>query len=257
MAQDRTRTTSPDPEMMLVPYRRGHRTKRTLIRLASLLLIAVLGFAAGYYRGIRQNLHMISQRDEMAAELVHLQQQAQALQEEVAVTRHGIELERKASEHVRKDNLSLQARIAEQEATISLYKDVLAPDSTRQGLRIKRLLVTPGAGRGQYRYRLILTQTAIGKDNTQGALRMILHGTQQDVAQALPFDRIDSNWPGTEGFAFDFRFFQEISGELDVPDNFVPQQIEVIALPKGRKPAKVERRFKWKLNEVTPNVGKR
>ena len=104
MAQDETRpTSSPDPHMMLVPYQRGQRTKRIGIWIVSVLLTAVLCFAAGYYRGIRQNLHMVEQRKEMRTEIADLQQQLQKLQEDAAIHRHGNELERQASERVRKE----------------------------------------------------------------------------------------------------------------------------------------------------------
>ena len=41
-----------------------------------------------------------------------------------------------------------------------------------------------------------------------------------------------------------------------VPDGFTPEQVEVIAQSKGRKAVRLEKRFDWKVDEVTSDVGK-
>ena len=257
MAQDETRPTgSPDPHMMLVPYQRGQRAKRIGIWIVSVLLTAVLCFTAGYYRGIRQNLHMVEQRKEMRAEIADLQQQLHKLQENAAIHRHGNELERQASERVRQENIALQDRVSDLEASVALYKGILAPEGNQKGLRIERIELSQVHNGNRFKYKLVLTQVADNSDMIKGTIKMSLLGTRQGARETVPFDRIARDWAGSDGAPFNFRFFQNIRGELDIPDGFVPEQIEVIAQARGRKTVRVERRFEWKLHEVTSDVGK-
>lgn len=257
MAQDVRPKSSPDPKMMLVPYQRGQRAKRISIWVFSVLLTALLCFTAGYYRGIRQNLHMLEQRDEMRAEISDLQQQLKKLQENTAIHRHGSELERQASERVRKENIALQDRVSELEEAVAFYKGIMAPDGGQKGLRIDRLELSRAGNSKRIKYKVVMTQVADNADYVKGTIKMNLLGVRQGTRESIPFDRIAKDWAGGDGAPFNFRFFQDVGGELVVPDEFVPEQIEVIAQSRGRKPVRLERRFEWKLNEVTSDVGKR
>lgn len=257
MAQNARSTSSPDPQMVLVPYRRGLRAKRIGAWIFSILLTALLCFAAGYYRGIRQNLHMLTQRDEMRTEIGDLQQQLKKLQEDTAIHRHGIEFERQASERLRKDNILLQDRVSELEEAVAFYKGIMAPDSDEKGLRIDRLELSRTGNSQSIKYKLVLTQVADNAEFVKGNIKMNLLGVRQGARESIPFDRIAKDWAVGDGAPFNFRFFQDVGGELVVPDEFVPEQIEVIAQSRGRKPVRLERRFEWKLNEVMSDVGKR
>lgn len=257
MAQQSARPTgSPDPQLVLVPYQRGQGAKRVIIWSICLLLTAVLCFAAGYYRGIRQNWHMVEQRSEMKAEIAQLQLKLQQQQEEAAIHRHGSDLERQASERVRKENIALQDRVAELEEAVAFYKGIMAPEGDEKGLRIERLEVVRTTSKKRFKYKVVMTQVADNGNYIKGNIKMNLLGTRQGTRETIPFDRIAKDWSGGDGAPFNFRFFQDVGGELVVPDEFVPEQVEVIAQSKGRKAVRLERRFEWKLNEVTSDVGK-
>lgn len=257
MAQDQARPTgSPDPQLVLVPYRKGQRAKRIAVWCISLLLTAVLCFAAGYYRGIRQNWHMVEQRSAMRADIAQLQLQLKQQQEDTAIHRHGSELERQASERVRKENIALQDRVSELEEAVAFYKGIMAPEGNEKGLRIERFELSRTANKKRFKYKVVMTQVADNGNYIKGSVKMNLLGTRQGSRVSIPFDSVAKDWAGSDGAPFNFRFFQDVGGELVVPDEFVPEQVEVIAQSKGRKAVRLERRFEWKLNEVTSNVGK-
>lgn len=256
MAQHQTPAGSPDPQLILVPYRPGQRAKRIVLWSLTLLLTAALCFTAGYYRGIRQNLHMVEQRTEMRGEITQLQAQLKQLQEDAAIHRHGNELERQASERVRKENIVLQDRVSELEEAVAFYKGIMAPEGNEKGLRIERFELSRTASIKRFRYKVVMTQVADNGNYIKGNVKMNLLGTRQGSRESIPFDKVAKDWAGGDGALFNFRFFQDIGGELVIPDEFVPEQVEVIAQSKGRKAVRLERRFEWKLNEVLSDVGK-
>ena len=242
--------------MVLVPYRPGQKGKRIALWILSILLTATLCFAAGYLRGMRQNLHMLDQRTELREQVAELKTKLASLQEEAAIHRHGSELERQASERVRQENMALQNRVSELEEAVTFYKGIMAPEGKEKGLRIERLELSRTVNKKRFKYKVVMTQVADNGAYVKGSVKMNLLGVRQGKRESIPFDTIAKDWPGGDGAPFNFRFFQDIGGEVVIPDEFVPDQIEVIAQSKGRKAVRLERRFDWKLDEVTSNVGK-
>ena len=255
MAASQPRPTgSADPQMMLVPYRPGLSRKRTVRVAMILLLVATVFYAGGYWQGVRQNFHLRDQRAALGGQMSDLQKNLQQLQDENAVLRHGNEVERQASEQVRRENVQLQDKLSAMEQTLSLYKGILAPDAGEKGLRIERLELTQIPS-NRFRFKLVLAQVADNAGLVSGTIRYNLLGQQDGKPATIPFEQLATD-PSSEGTPFNFRFFQDVSGEFSLPDGFVPQQIEVIVQAKGRKTTKLERRFDWNVREVSNDVGK-
>jgi hypothetical protein len=47
---------------------------------------------------------------------------------------------------------------------------------------------------------------------------------------------------------FRFRYFQNIDGELTVPEGFEPREIMVVAKMTGRNNQRLEKKFDWQLD---------
>lgn len=249
---------SVDPQMILVPYQPGRRRHRQLWLGGLLLLVALVFYAGGYWQGVRQNFHLRDQRATLGGQVNAMQKDLQQLQEERAVLKHGSTVERQASEQVRQDNIRLQNQVAELEKTVSLYQGILSPGNRERGLQVERfeLLAAPGAG--QFRFRLILTQVSDTRDATvTGNVRFNLLGQRDGKPRQIAFEQLAVTPAQAAGVPFSFRFFQDLTGDIRLPDGFVPEQVEVIVQPKGGKASKLERRFDWKVQEVASDVGQR
>ena len=57
------------------------------------------------------------------------------------------------------------------------------------------------------------------------------------------------------GVKFKFRYFQNIVGELKIPADFTPQEVQIILQTTGKKPVRVEKAFGWAMGESVNNVG--
>lgn len=257
MAQiERRPTSSADPRMVLVPYQPGQGRRRVLRWLAGIILVGVISFGAGGWLGMRENFHIVEERANLLSQVDELQKKVQGLQEDAAIYRHGSELERKASERVREQNVALQNRVSELEEAVTFYKGIMAPDNDDKGLRIERFELSQTVNGKRYKYKLVMTQVADNRSFINGSVQLNLLGVRQGSRQSIPFDKVSKDWPGGDGAPFNFRYFQDIGGELVVPDDFMPEQVEVIAQSKGRKAVRLEKRFDWKVDEVTSDVGK-
>jgi len=248
-------TGSPDPQMMLVSQRQTPLWKRLLMSSLILFLVAGGFFIAGYYQGIREKIHVLDERAELRLETEQLKQDVSQLQEQAAIHKHGSELERQASERVRKENISLQNRVSELEEAVSFYKGIMAPRKNDKGLRIERLELSSTVNKRRFKYKVVMTQVADNSSYISGSVSLNLVGVRQGVKESIPFEQL-SQEQSSSGIPFKFRYFQNVDGEIVVPDEFVPEQIEVIAQSKGRKATRLEKRFDWNVLEVKGDVGK-
>ena len=66
----------------------------------------------------------------------------------------------------------------------------------------------------------------------------------------LPLRDVDSTIDGL-GIKFRFRYFQEVKGELTLPDGFVPEQMQVVLQSSGNKPQRVEETQQWFMQGET------
>ena len=47
------------------------------------------------------------------------------------------------------------------------------------------------------------------------------------------------------GIKFKFRYFQNIEGELVLPEGFEPSALQVVAQSKGKKASRIEQSYEW------------
>jgi hypothetical protein len=82
----------------------------------------------------------------------------------------------------------------------------------------------------------------------------VIHGLDSGEKKALSVATLTEDMD-PDGARFKFRYFQDVSGELEMPPGFIPEQIEVIAESSGRKAMRLEKKFDWILEEVKSDVG--
>ncbi len=246
---------SPDPKLILVPHRQSSPWKRVILSILILLVVAGGFFIAGYYQGIREKLHVLDERSELRVETEQLSKQLSQMEEQLAIHKHGSELERQASERVRKENIGLQNRVSELEEAVTFYKSIMAPRKNDKGLRIERLELTSTVNKRRFKYKVVMTQVANNSSYIRGNVTMNLLGVRDGAKESIPFETLSTEMESS-GIPFRFRYFQNMDGEIVVPGDFVPEQIEVIAQSKGRKATRLEKRFDWNVLEVKSDVGK-
>ena len=124
----------------------------------------------------------------------------------------------------------------------------MSPDSAELGLIIAEFDVNQLEGR-RYHYKAVFRQAGAGDRVLEGKVAVAVAGRIGDERTVLPLADILP-----EGNTFDpglnFRYFQNLEGEFELPEGFVPEQVEVKA--ESTKPAanKVEKIFSWSVVEA-------
>jgi hypothetical protein len=233
--------------MIVVPHRPWYRAWVFSLCLVALAALSWLTYRYGLDEGMATRVEVVLERDQLRTALADNENRLALVRQEVADLKLGGQVDTRANEEVRQSIEALQTQIAELNEEIRFYKGVMVPNAEEKGLRIERLDVSNAAGQNQYRYSLMLTQVVDKHEYIQGGVVITLAGTQGDKVVSYTLNELNKDVAGD--IRFRFRYFQNIDGEITVPDGFLPTQMLIVARPAGRGKAAIERAFDWQLRE--------
>lgn len=185
--------------------------------LLCLLLIGALGFGAQrYYEQTQLLTHQQTQAERSRQELLALRVELQAI------------LAAEASQLLQLDQQAQQ--LSEQAQQLALYRQVLASDSGAE-LLLAQEDITPLAKTGLFAYRLVLLQPSMTNQRVTGQARLKVRALQAGVSVLLS-DEVLEVAPVT----LDFRHFQVLSGQLQLPPDSQAQTLELQLDLDGKSP---------------------
>lgn len=235
---------SQQERLVIRQYRPWERFRRNLYLLLFIAAVGVGGYFGGVYDSMSSISELTTERNLLQEALADAERTITTLTQRVGVLEKGGEVDRKATEGIRQTVKELKAQIATLEEEVAFYKGIMAPSADDKGLRISKidlqLLETPG----RYRYSIMLTQVADNSSYISGLAAVNFVGLQSGEKVILPLRDMD-NTVTDLGVKFRFRYFQEVSGEIQLPENFTPEQVQVVLQSTGSKAQRVEQTIDW------------
>ena len=235
---------SKQHQMVVVPDRPLYKA---MIFIAFLFAMAVFGWLTyefGNNQGLELKVEVVREKDLISKELGEARALISEMRQEIADLTVGGEIDNQANEEVRQTIENQQNLLAAQNEEISFYKGVMLPNVANEGLRIERLDVSSNVP-GRVRYSLLLTQVVDKHDYVQGGVRISLLG--QNDGQEETIQVSESGRDKAEAIKFRFRYFQNIIGELQLPEGFVPREVMVVVQSSGLNAQRLEKTFDWRL----------
>lgn len=234
-------------DMVVVRARPGLKFSLALLCIIFVGALVLVSHYYGKEAGLALKVAVVAERDILLGQLSNSTGVIKKLRQQVADLKLGDEVDTIANEEVRLSSGDLQQQIADLKEEVRFYKSVLMPNVEEKGLRIERLDVKATADPKKVRYHLLLTQVVEKHEYIQGGVEMQLVGKKDNQEVSIPFVEVAD----LEGkpIRFRFRYFQNIDGELTLPDGFTPVEIMVIANSTGNDSRRLERRFDWQLAE--------
>lgn len=211
----------------------------------ALLLALPAAFFAGYWQSERQLGPLLAQSRVQAEQLQVSTAELEQLRRQLAVQESGARLAQQAGERSRQTIKQLEEQIFQLQQELATYKEVLAPESARHGLQIRAFELQGTEDPRRFRYKILLSRVGAAEQMLEGSLQIELRGHLKGQAKALPLIEVLP----AEGLSFAFRHFQAIPegvrfAELELPEDFEPQEIRLRASVKGQSQP-LERRFSW------------
>jgi hypothetical protein len=235
---------SAQHQMVVVPYRPLYKAVIFLAFLFTMALFSWLTYEFGNTQGLELKVEVVREKDLISKQLGEARALISEMRQEIADLTVGGEIDNKANEEVRQTIENLQNLLAEQNEEISFYKGVMLPNVANTGLRIERLDVSSNVP-GRVRYSLLLTQVVDKLDYVQGGVRISLLGQNDGQEETIQLSESDRD--KAESIKFRFRYFQNIVGEMQLPEGFVPREVMVVAQSSGLNAQRLEKTFDWSL----------
>ncbi len=176
-----------------------------------------------------------------AGEDARLRGEIEGLRQEIATLSRSDQVSREA-------NADLQLMLAERDeeisalrADVAFYERLVGSTAQRRGLTVHGLRLQSQGG-GAWHFTATLTQTLNRAAVSSGTLTLEVEGSRNDSLERLPWDalRQSEDAPGIE---YSFKYFQQVDGDLLLPEGFRPLRLIVrLAPPRGEA---VEESFPW------------
>ena len=189
----------------------------------------------------------LARLDAVSARHLAVVSERDALQRALGDERLAEEMGRSSESHVRATLAEQVERIRALEGELRFYRSLMTGDEVPDRLDIAefelmRRLEGPGV-----RFRLLLVQPADPGAEISGRVEIRVFG-ERDGQRAVLSGRdlgLDQ-----KDMPFHFRYFQDLSGEIELPEGFAPEGVEVIARMAGSGGLELQRRFGWQLQEA-------
>ena len=127
---------------------------------------------------------------------------------------------------------------------LHFYRTLYSPDADNTAVQVRALQLQAGASAGEFVYRLILTGVPRKREKVSGVIGLSVAGEQQGEARELVVEAARGA-RRDEAPRFSFRYFQEISGSLSLPEDFAPGEVQVELLRDGRKSKPIVASYSW------------
>lgn len=225
--------------MQLVPYRPWLQVFRYLL----VLLGIVVSFFVGAFAGQKYHQYLEAKKAEQQAQV------ATDLSQELMLLRTNAEVDRQTIESMRQLVMTQKAQITASERDMRVYKELLTSSGKNPlGISFGVFTVSPSTEAGHYTYKLVVQKLSTREVNFSGNLEFKVIGQQAGKAQQLSLDKISSQV--TSPFIdLDFKFFQVLEGDMELPLDFTPQTVGLVVRSGDRQsPPIVETQLEWPVS---------
>ena len=169
------------------------------------------------------------------------QEKLDELQQTVATLSRSDQISRDA-------NRDLQGALAEREeevaglrADVAFYERLVGATAQRHGITVHALKMAPQSD-SAWEFQTTLTQNLNRGAVSSGRLSLSIEGTMDGKRRELAWDDLRQG-EKTEGTPFSFKYFQQVKGDVFLPQRFAPVRVTVRLQPRTG-PA-VSESFSW------------
>jgi|TARA_B110000977_G_scaffold22645_1_gene27269 hypothetical protein len=215
------------------------------------MLSVALGICIGAgscYWGLNSELRILLLSDgqvlnDMRTTAEQVKLDNQKLAHELSKMSRLVEIERQTGRQLKDILLKKEFELAKREQELNLLSSLIAPENAALGLQIREFKLRQSPRDREFYYDLLLTQAGVSKKAAKGDIQLIIDGLVKGKPQRLTFSEI-----AVEKFKqvpYQFRFFQRLSGVMQLPESFEPNNIQLKLTPSGKSSKTIQTTYQW------------
>lgn len=183
----------------------------------------------------------------------HLEKRIETLREDKAVLERAAQIERKAYNELDTTLKVLQAEILELKEELAFYRGIVSPNDSSSGLHLQNFLLEQNGETRSYRYKVVLTQVLKNDRLARGNVKLNFDGLQNGESKILNLRQVTGN--KVKELNYRFKYFQNVEGVVEFPDDFKLLRVTVQILPNGKERDMIEKTIEWTIEESKTHVG--
>ena len=173
-------------------------------------------------------------------------------------------LEQESSQIIKAGMTADQKKIAELEKELAFFKAIVSPAKDKKSIYLQSMEIAPLPAHdkqiAQYRYKFILAQKIKQKTYTKGSVTIFIKGKKDNKTVKLSMFSLKDSKSDKEAkektFTYSFKYFQEFSGIISLPEGMIPQSVDIIMDSKKKKSIIKLTDLTWSENGGMKYVGK-
>ena len=233
--------------MVVVPHRPAYNIVIFVAFLVALLLLCWLMYGHGRDRGLLMQNEFVGEKERTGRQLVDSLRLIGKMRREIAELQVAGDIDDRAGMAAWELIESMQERIFQQSEQINFYKEAMLPNVAGKALGMERLYLNASLS-GGFRYSLLLTRMADKPEYVEGKIHISVSGKEGDEERVFSLGDLDNE--KEDAVQFRFKHFQDVRGEMILPEGFEPREVTVVARLSGRRGRKFEKTFDWKPVET-------
>ena len=218
--------------------------KSAIFLLVLIVLCVFVGYRIGnFYHGFQK---ATLEKQRIRLEELYLKESKQverihALEVELAVDQLASQNAQEALKKMSLEHYQVKKKLA-------FYEKVMAPEKEADGVIIDNLKITASQSPNHYSFQIILVQQQLRKRYAKGYVDFSIVGSLNKKPHALAFS--DISGVTRKAMSFNFKYFQVIEGTFTLPENFIPEKIDLSAIltkSKWQKYHKLDKTLPWRI----------
>ena len=164
-----------------------------------------------------------------------LEQEVAQVSGNLALTERQLQIERATYADLVKQVKALTEENASLKEDLAFFQTLMPSGGKEGGVAVNRFMVQNDALPGEFRYRLLLTQTGQRSKDFQGRLQFVVNLQQDGKKSVMTLPAEDDK--EAHGFKLNFRFYQRVEGTFRVTPGTVVKGMQVRVLEgDGKEP---------------------
>lgn len=229
--------------LVLVKHEPGQQAKLRIKLVGVAAIVGIIAYLSGYFQISAMHRDAVGKLEKISADYAELRQNEALLRQSVANLESGRAIDDLAKQEIRDTITQLKSEVSQLKKDVTFYQNIMAPSDNARGLQVQKVELKENNQAGHYDYKVVLAQVADHKNYIGGIVVINIIGFKDDKQTVLPLRDISD--VAELGIKFRFKYFQDITGELSLPEGFKPQNIQVVAQSKGKKASRLEQSFDW------------
>tara|TARA_R110002110_G_scaffold271566_1_gene486906 strand:- start:4982 stop:5836 length:855 start_codon:yes stop_codon:yes gene_type:complete len=220
------------------------RVALTVCLIVSFVALSGVSYRTGFHQGVEQWLKLTSKIHQMTAQQEAQRQQSFVLNKQLSSLQQKHAIQKVEYQKLSEQVKQLFNENAELKEDNLLYQHIMGKPHPKRGLAVQRLQLYPTQNTNTFQYQLMLISTLTHKKLIQGHVEVVVRGKIGGKEISMLTKYLPTNNAETS-LAFKFKDFQELSGEMILPNGFEPKSVMVHIKPTQQVKLARQQIFPW------------